>query len=657
MVIMANVNCVVLTMALFELGWGNIIADPSRVIKPTHVVDDIANSGTFIRNLGTISTSKSHYKIAIPLAIGMYDQSLAQIQNSIWSMIYNYNQTFNQSSWSDELDDTGVTRQRFLYEVEKSHRRLVSQFSAIKTDYLAIVDLFYDIQPNNRIPRGLFDFIGDGLNWAFGVATESELNEAESRLIQTSAGEFNLLQSQKHLASIVKIHETQISNIQKTQLEIENHTKNLIFELKKLIFGNAAQNSKIMELTIFERLGHFEADCTHSLEILYRKIHKLGNAIQLGLQGKISSNLINPEILHKIIVDVSSNLPSHLMMPNIVDPNSFFKLYELLSVNIQNSVNSSKFMIIDFPLINDYDIFQLNLVTTLELPFSPRVNSTAKIFLEDNAIYAINVKNNMSFIVSHKQLQTSKRFFSHFYANFRKWDMVDQSLVKCILAFQSGKNVHNLCKKQIISHSNSNVISHLIDDRWGFSVRGRKKISIQCIHENSLANSSELFLEGFGEIRIPKTCNINFENVTLTGIFVGYRETKIPSISKVIPFQMAPANLAFSNIWTNISTKNTLWNKTNLDQMERDLKNELSFQIRNTFLHNKTKHLIMEVENLLQKPIEKISPWWLPLDIFNLKDGIFLVFVVLSFLLHIISFFILKAQMRTFLLKFIRQLT
>ena len=650
-----KLSAIIVIMVLSTIS-ANIIADPSRELKTISVIDDMSNTGAFVRHVGTLSTTKSTYKIGLPVSLDSYNDSLKKIENAIRDFFEKYNKTFNPSVWADD-GNNGVTSARLLFQVEKTYSRLMSQMSAINSDFQEISKIFNDVPVNSRSPRGLANFVGDAFSWAFGLATEHQLKSAEAKMVQTKNTQVNLLMGEKHLVSVVKTQDLQIYNLEKNQRQILNHTGELILELKKLIFGDAAQNREIMKTTIFERLNHFEEKCSNSLTLLYRKLHNLGAALQATIEGFLSANFFTPDILTDILVEISKDLPAHLMLPRLTNPNSLFELYQLLEAKIEITKNSSKMIVFEVPLINEADIFHIILVTSLEMPYSPRVNATSKLELENNAIYAINSINNATFKINHRQLKSTKKFFSHFYGNFQSWRREDKSIANCILSFRMASPSKLNCKKIITAQSKISTLAHLSGERWAFSVRGKRQVNISCLHESSQFNATYIILEGFGEVQIPPECTITFGRETLTGLFSGYKKIDVPRISKIFQIAMAPANLAFSENWSSFSENITLWDVKNLTNMQKDLNNELGYQIRNTLLHNRTKNLLTKIDSLLNNPQNNTRIPWYHIEQISKKEGILLGLTILSFMLHIFTFFIIQIKVRNLLLKFVRQLT
>ena len=124
-------------MALVKSSVTDIIADPSRKLKVISEIDDFSNTGTFIRHLGTLSTTKSTYKIGVPIFLYGYKDSLQYIEKAIMDFFEKFNTTFNPSVWADD-GNNGVTSARLLFQVKKTYSRLMSQMSAINSDFREI---------------------------------------------------------------------------------------------------------------------------------------------------------------------------------------------------------------------------------------------------------------------------------------------------------------------------------------------------------------------------------------------------------------------------------------------------------------------------------------------------------------------------------------
>ena len=67
---------------------------------------------------------------------------------------------------------------------------------------------------------------------------------------------------------------------------------------------------------------------------------------------------------------------------------------------------------------------------------------------------------------------------------------------------------------------------------------------------------------------------------------------------------MGPANLAFSENWSSFSDI-TVCNVKNLINMQKDLNNEIGYQIRNTII--RTKNLLTKIDFIKQSPKSRID--------------------------------------------------
>lgn len=654
------------SIIMYGFAVANIIGDPSRTLKTMNIIDDFANSGLFIRNVGTLSTSESKYQLVIPIIFGEYDQSFMEIKYEIDNMIFQYDTLFNKTAWPNQFNlsefsiDTsmGIFKQQFLFEVEKCHSRLTKVFIGIYEDFLNIKRVFQDVNSTRRVPRGVLNFLGEGFRWMFGLATESQLNAVKVKVIQTQNSGISVVKSMKHMVSVIKNHDLEINNLEKTTLSIQNHTYELIHELKTLVYGAAAQSFEIFKLNTRERLSHFESQTFHVLTSLSRKIQLIHQTVQFALQGKLSSDLLSPTVLYNLLIETQNFLPPHFIIPKIANGDAFYNFYKLLNVQIERGLNDSKLIVVDLPILNDADIFQLNLVTVLGVPFSPHSETTARINLENNKIYAINLNNNRGFSFDFSAIKHSKKFLMHYYGNFKNYVLEDQEKIDCILDLQLGKNQYHNCKKNISSEKQYNVISHLHADRWGYSMRGSKAIQIVCLNEGNEANNTKnITLTGLGEVRIPLHCDMYLNDKKLTGLFLGHREVDVPSITKIFQSDFPPAALAFSPIWSNLEENITHFDMKKLSDIQRDTQNQISYTIRHTQIHNQTKMLLNKIDNLLQKPMNQTFEPWYSIDPPTKKEYILISLTILSFVLHFITFFIIQSNVRNLLLKFLRQIT
>ena len=106
---------------------------------------------------------------------------------------------------------------------------MMNQYS--KENFNNMANLFEDILLKRRFDQGLANFIEERLSFLFGVTSERQLKEAESKILGSQQNLINIVKSEKHLATIINDQQLEISNLQTTQKQ-QNNTKNLIHELK-----------------------------------------------------------------------------------------------------------------------------------------------------------------------------------------------------------------------------------------------------------------------------------------------------------------------------------------------------------------------------------------------------------------------------------------
>ena len=650
-------SVIVLVFAI-KMTWGQIWADPSRTLKAISTVDAMASHGVFIRELGTFSTTMSEYKIIIPFSTSDYENAFKSIDLGLRNMVFQYDKYFNRTSWPEEsfLNNTvGVTRMRLLEAVLRVQARLNETVKVIEKDFISIQDLINNKRVTKRVQRGLFDFIGKGLNFMFGLATQDEINETNQRIVRTKKFNVNLIESTRHLATIIKTQDIEISSLQKIQVTVLNNTLNLIQGFKRLVFGAAAQTEEILKITLFDKLHDFERDTYHTLTTLSRKINKFSIAMQEAIEGKLSSFLLPPDVLHNIILDIESNLPAHLSTLELAQSHKFFEIYNLLRVDFEHLKDGRKVFGITIPIVNDYDIFKLVFISSLEIPFSARVNSTAKINIGNNKIFAINTKTKKGFEINKDKLKQARKFLNHFYTDAGHYTFEDQCKIDCILSIQAGEGGDEDCSKIITAHSNTSEIIHLERDKWYFSVKGTQKLKTVCLNENEGHNKSKLFnISGYGELIIPVECTIFWGREVVNGIFKGTREVKVPGISKILTINVPPATLALSNPWKKFSESH--WDINSLEKMELGLKNEMSYQYKNTLLHEKTAKLLNHVQEIMSKTEMGLGNDWNYLDVINTKESFLVITILISLICNVGMYFILRARMRKTFIKFLKKM-
>ena len=118
-----------------------------------------------------------------------------------------------------------------------------------------INETFFNYKPiNNRVRRGLLNFIGQGLQWAFGVATEEDLKIAEEHTLQIRDANIAVLHSNRQLASLIKIESSEIKTLYKHQIELRNSTIQIIKQIQHITTKAQINDEKVLIQQVTERL-------------------------------------------------------------------------------------------------------------------------------------------------------------------------------------------------------------------------------------------------------------------------------------------------------------------------------------------------------------------------------------------------------------------
>ena len=350
-------------------------------------------------------------------------------------------------------------------------KTLTEEIKSLENDRINLLHDYIDLhEVHFRSPRSLLPFIGKGLSYLFGTASESDL-----KTIRTSID--NLANNQKEITHVV---DENISIINVTRIELKENRKTInrmVVSLNKL--DNKLENiTRALENEVFQ-MGQFVQLYLQLDSIIQVVRNTIWQAkaymehIQLQLNmlslGHLSPSVISPKNLKDLLIEIESHLPTFLQLP--YDPRrEIWKLYKILTCT--TVPEKGRFLVVvSIPLLDKNSKFEIYEIFNIPVP---KVNQE----IQDN---------NTSHMVAWYQLETTSI-------------AINTNQMKYVLLTEKEKElcnspVHNYCSVQ--SPLYSLMLSKLCVT--ALFLRDRSKVRSYCqtlVNPNSILPQAEYITDG-----------------------------------------------------------------------------------------------------------------------------------------------------------------
>ena len=244
-----------------------------------------------------------------------------------------------------------------IYNINKLRQPVAQAFNETM---VTAQKLFSEHVPqDNRQKKGILDFIGSGLNFLFGTATEGQVNQLRGHInnLQKAMSSLNTLfkKQQNSFDSYVKTVNNRFDNVMLAIEENQNTTIRMSLDLANAITALEDNLHKVMSIIVEE---------ISNMAYLSQHANELNMALIQLAQGQLSPILITPKHLRDTITDIMATLRTHYNHYELVtqDEHYFYKHPQFTVTRIRDNV----IITLKFPLASR-DIFQLYRVHTFPI--------------------------------------------------------------------------------------------------------------------------------------------------------------------------------------------------------------------------------------------------------------------------------------------------
>jgi hypothetical protein len=390
-----------------------------------------------------------------------------------------------------------------------------------------------DEDSNHRGRRGLINVGGDVLKFLFGVATTQQMQELHTTVehIKTRDGEvIHAIQKQLTylksideaisenaigLATVARVLKRVITNALAYQRKFEDAVQNL--ETLVYFQANVSRTMRELEFTVMQ---------------LQQSVIQLQEGLEISAAGRLSSVLIPPHNLSKILQEVTLRLPQDVSLIAGFNVENMYVYYEVATVQAYATATAIR-LIVRLPLRGADRV--MTLFKSIPLPTYSEVLGR-HIQIEPETPYLAVTENRQYYsLVTTADLQHCKKGpVTICEATF---PFIHKNQATCTSALYFGQTdfSHKLCRKLILTGKFNPVWIQAKGSHpfWIYSLPSSIIVTKTC-KMNGTTHSSNMELSHTGILKEDINCQFYSETFILLPVSDGYTNVSF-SGSQVLP--------------------------------------------------------------------------------------------------------------------------
>ena len=280
------------------------------------------HESTFFHKVGQFSMSRSKWLVSFVIDLGVYENFLSKLSRDINKALSLADQLvmMYHKPADDKYKGIFIDLRNELSVLERMHVDIVTSFNNYKLLR----------EPQKRVKRGLFNFIGDIMGSLFGVLTEADVEKIQRNVRKIAQNQMDLTHILKESISVlnvtrleVKENRQKINEIIKTIEQIEDNIVNITGQLQ-------SQINSLEKLTVFTAQLNLIIDSIKNAisRSMYFYLH-FQMQVQLITMQRLSPSTIAADDLRNLLLTIQSRLPKTISLPH--DPRTkLFEYYKFL---------------------------------------------------------------------------------------------------------------------------------------------------------------------------------------------------------------------------------------------------------------------------------------------------------------------------------------
>ena len=459
---------------------GYLWASSSIAVRAEPRVQPLNQSVIFLRDRDVILSSDV-WQVALNLNLSAYEDVLATLKSD-WEIISKH-----------QGDSTSLSELRQVETLLESLESKLGQFR----------QLFPRVEPK----RSLLNLGGTVLRTLFGTATLTDLHRLHEAM--------NVLKDSN--AEIAHSLSKQVTYIRDLNT-VTNVNNEALVNLSTIVKDNVVQShAKFQETSrdiswLNETLRHHSLtyirvrQLEYSLMMAVHQIGELFSSVQYALLGKLPVSLVTPVTLHRILTDVSLNLPENYELVAGVKIQDIHTYYELIKVALVGNAHGAQ-LVIQIPLKTATQAFSLFKIIVFPTKLSH--DSFLK-FKLDHSYFGLAVDQRDYILLTGADLQRCAT--GSITVCPAEIPVYHTQLMTCegSLYFQSPDSFH-LCRKDLLRHYRTPALIHH-GSQWAYHFPEHRQVTIRCPQEEG-QYSRTVSLVGGGLIHNASACHISTQEV------------------------------------------------------------------------------------------------------------------------------------------------
>lgn len=429
--------------------------------------------------------------------------TLTGIQSNQSHLLASENKTSNEST-------EGERGRHFILDLvnmwERERAWMEYEMSEAKVD----IDRLRGEIRLSRKTRGLIPFLGDGLKWLFGTATEKDTQKLHKQIsqVQVNVGK---------LHHIIELQTTIIGTLTKNQKANQKNIQELAEKTNKLyrtmLFtreANRVTHTNIRrELDLSRSVSSAIRTAGAAVMVYRREVHQLTQAMAHTHRGRVTPTILPPRKLRDTLRSVRRRLPAGWApaLPSDVSPTD---IYERLGVTAVPLVGGWE-VHITLPLqYQPYSRFQLYHVTPIPTHFA---NSTSALVTEiDSDYFAISDDRRLHLELSSQDMKKCQRH--RMGVMCREFTpLIHEERTGCLYdAFRGDtERTDSNCRRRIIRPRPQ--LYTMGEEKWLYVMPTEESFTLQCADQSE--PQGMFTLHGTGVFALPAGCSAMGEHTII----------------------------------------------------------------------------------------------------------------------------------------------
>jgi len=460
---------------------GNLCVSTSNAVAAEPLIEPLNHSVLFLKDRDIVLSSDA-WHVALNLNISIYEDVLSCIKSDL-DVVFRH-----------QKDSTTLSE---LRQVETLLDNLESKLGHFK-------QLFPKVEPK----RSLLNLGGTVLRTLFGTATMTDLHRLHEAL-----GE--LQDKNSEVAHSLSKQVTFIRNLN----TVANLNTEALVNLSSIVKDNVVKsNAKFQEsfrdiTWLNDTLRHHSEmhvqvrQLEYSLMMSVQQIGELFSSVQYALLWKLPVNLVTPVTLHRILTDVSLNLPENYELVAGTKIQDVHTYYELVKVALVGNAHGVQ-LIIRVPLKTAVQSFSLFKIVAFPMRLSH--DSVLRYQLE-YSYFGLAVDQRDFALLTEADLQRCTT--SSVTICLAEVPLYHAQLLTCEGSAQS----YQLCRKNVLHHYHTPTLLYH-GSKWAYHFPDPRQVNLRCPQDHGWSTCT-VTLVGSGLIHNASTCHIADQELRTLPVF------------------------------------------------------------------------------------------------------------------------------------------